>query len=112
MLTFIGIVVMLAVIVLWVVYENRRLWGHVARIRSRTERARRGHPRPIARTGRARGDERLAIEKQASDRVPAARRPTSKSFEIAMIVLSIICVIIVLIIVLATNIGNEFRPTV
>ena len=35
-----------------------------------------------------------------------------KSFEIAMIVISIICVIIVLIILLATNIGNEFRPTV
>ncbi len=35
-----------------------------------------------------------------------------KSFEIAMIVISIICVIVVLIIVLATGIGNEFRPTV
>jgi hypothetical protein len=36
----------------------------------------------------------------------------SKSFEAAMIVLSIICVIVVLIIVLGTSIGNEFRPTV
>jgi hypothetical protein len=36
----------------------------------------------------------------------------SKSFEVAMIVLSIICVIVVLIIVLGTSIGNEFRPTV
>jgi hypothetical protein len=35
-----------------------------------------------------------------------------KSFELAMIVISIICVIVVLIIVLATSIGNEFRPTV
>jgi branched-subunit amino acid ABC-type transport system permease component len=35
-----------------------------------------------------------------------------KTFELAMIAISIICVIIVLIIVLATNIGNEFRPTV
>ena len=35
-----------------------------------------------------------------------------KSFELAMIVISIICIIIVLVIVLATNIGNEFRPTV
>jgi hypothetical protein len=35
-----------------------------------------------------------------------------KSFEVAMIVISIICVIIVLVIVLATSIGNEFRPTV
>jgi hypothetical protein len=36
----------------------------------------------------------------------------SKGFEVAMIVLSIICVIVVLIIVLATSIGTEFRPTV
>jgi hypothetical protein len=35
-----------------------------------------------------------------------------KSFEVAMIVISIICVIVVLIIILATNLGNEFRPTV
>jgi len=35
-----------------------------------------------------------------------------KSFEVAMIVLSIICIVIVLVILLATNIGNEFRPTV
>lgn len=35
-----------------------------------------------------------------------------KSFELAMLALSILCVIIVLVIVLFTNIGNEFRPTV
>lgn len=35
-----------------------------------------------------------------------------KSFEAAMVVLSIICVIIVLVIVLGTSWGNEFRPTV
>jgi hypothetical protein len=29
-----------------------------------------------------------------------------------MIVLSIVCIVIVLVILLATNIGNEFRPTV
>ncbi len=34
-LTWIGILVMVAVIVAWVVYEDRRLWGHVARIRGR-----------------------------------------------------------------------------
>ena len=34
-----------------------------------------------------------------------------KSFEIAMLALSVVCTIIVLIIVLFTNIGNEFRPT-
>jgi hypothetical protein len=35
-LTWIGIVVMVAVIVAWVVYEDRRLWRHVARIRGRS----------------------------------------------------------------------------
>jgi hypothetical protein len=35
-----------------------------------------------------------------------------KSFEIGMLVFSIICVIVVLVIVLGTSIGNEFRPTV
>ena len=35
-----------------------------------------------------------------------------RSFELAMIAISIICAIVVLVIVLATGIGNEFRPTV
>jgi len=35
-----------------------------------------------------------------------------RGFEIALIVISIICAVIVLIIVLGTDIGNEFRPTV
>ena len=35
-----------------------------------------------------------------------------KSFEMAMLAFSIICAIVVLVIVLFTNIGNEFRPTV
>ena len=35
-----------------------------------------------------------------------------KGFEIAMLAISIICVIIVLIIVLGTDLGDEFRPTV
>jgi uncharacterized membrane protein YvbJ len=34
----------------------------------------------------------------------------NKNFERAMIVLSIICVIVVLVIVLATGLGTEFRP--
>jgi hypothetical protein len=34
-----------------------------------------------------------------------------KSFETAVLAISIICTIIVLVIVLFTNIGNEFRPT-
>jgi hypothetical protein len=35
-----------------------------------------------------------------------------KSFELAMLAISIVCAIIVLIIVLATGLGTEFRPTV
>jgi hypothetical protein len=35
-----------------------------------------------------------------------------KAFEMAMIAISVLCVIIVLVIVLFTNMGNEFRPTV
>ena len=36
----------------------------------------------------------------------------SKRFEVVMLLLSLACVIAVLIIVLFTNLGNEFRPTV
>jgi hypothetical protein len=36
----------------------------------------------------------------------------SRTFELFMLGLAILCVIVVLIIVLATNIGDEFRPTV
>ena len=35
----------------------------------------------------------------------------SRTFERVMLGLSILCIIIVLIILLATDIGNEFRPT-
>ena len=35
-----------------------------------------------------------------------------KAFELAVLAISILCAIIVLIIVLFTNLGNEFRPTV
>jgi hypothetical protein len=35
----------------------------------------------------------------------------SRSFEMAMLGISILLAIIVLVIVLFTNIGNEFRPT-
>jgi hypothetical protein len=34
-----------------------------------------------------------------------------KGFEMALLAISILCVIVVLVIVLFTNIGNEFRPT-
>jgi hypothetical protein len=35
-----------------------------------------------------------------------------RTFEVAVLALSVLCAIIVLIIVLFTGIGNEFRPTV
>ena len=35
-----------------------------------------------------------------------------KAFELGMLIFSIVCVVIVLIIVLGTDIGNEFRPKV
>ena len=35
-----------------------------------------------------------------------------KGFELGMLAISILCVVIVLVIVLFTNIGTEFRPTV
>jgi hypothetical protein len=34
-----------------------------------------------------------------------------KSFEYAMLAICIVMAIVVLVVVLATNIGNEFRPT-
>jgi hypothetical protein len=34
-----------------------------------------------------------------------------KGFEVAMLAISILCAIIVIVVVLFTNIGNEFRPT-
>jgi hypothetical protein len=35
----------------------------------------------------------------------------SRSFEMTMLAISVICAIVVLVIVLFTNIGVEFRPT-
>ncbi len=34
-----------------------------------------------------------------------------RSFELALLAIAIICVIVVLIIVLGTDLGDEFRPT-
>jgi hypothetical protein len=36
----------------------------------------------------------------------------NKNFERAMLILSILCVIVVLVILLATGLGTEFRPKV
>ena len=40
------------------------------------------------------------------------RETHSRRFELVMIGLSILCIIVVLFIVLATSLGTEFRPTV
>jgi hypothetical protein len=40
------------------------------------------------------------------------RQTHVKSFEVAVLAISILCAIIVLVIVLFTGAGNEFRPTV
>jgi hypothetical protein len=39
------------------------------------------------------------------------RQTHVRSFEVAMLAIAIICVIVVLIIVLGTDLGDEFRPT-
>jgi hypothetical protein len=40
------------------------------------------------------------------------RQTHVKSFELAVLAISVLCAIIVLVIVLFTGLGNEFRPTV
>jgi len=40
------------------------------------------------------------------------RQTHVKAFELAMLAISVACMIIVLIIVLFTSLGNEFRPTI
>jgi hypothetical protein len=39
-----------------------------------------------------------------------SRQTHVRTFELAMLALSILCIVIVLVIVLFTNIGTEFRP--
>ena len=53
----------------------------------------------------------MAVERRRQIEFPPLQTHV-KSFEIAMIVISIICIVVMLFIILATNIGNEFRPTV
>ena len=99
-LTWIGIVVMVAVIVAWVLYEDRRLWGHVARIqargagvpRSRRPRSRRDR---TPRGGLARGRE-ITWQSSATRQIEFPPLQTHvKGFEIAMIVISIICIVVI-----------------
>jgi branched-subunit amino acid ABC-type transport system permease component len=53
----------------------------------------------------------MAIQRRRQIEFPPLQTHV-KGFELAMIAISIICIVIVLVILLATNIGNEFRPTV
>ena len=53
----------------------------------------------------------MAVERRRQIEFPPLQTHV-KTFEIAMIAISIICIVVMLVIILATNIGNEFRPTV
>ena len=107
-LTWVGIVVMVAVLVAWVVYENRRLIQAAAWASRRPSRRQPDRRRSPAEWETFDDQQR---KQQAADRVPAAP-DAREGFEYAMLAISIICAIVVLVIVLFTNIGNEFRPTV
>ena len=108
-LTWLGIVVMLVVLVAWVVYENRRLIQAVA-----------GFGGPIESDGWASRPSPEEWETPTMINNGSSKRQIEflplqthkKSFEIAMLAISILCAIVVLVIVLFTNIGTEFRPTV
>ena len=95
-LTWIGIAVMVAVLVYWVIWENRRLMaftpdgtGDPAQVRARN---------PM--------DEHNRYPK-----FPPLQTH-SRKFELVMLGLSIACMIIVLAIILFTDLGTEFRPKV
>ena len=99
-LTWIGIAVHgRSSCVAWTLYENRRLVTYaMARVSGGT---------PTAR-GRGRGVEAGMNGKQIEF---PEKQTHVKAFEYAMLAISIICAIIVLVIVLGTDIGVEFRPT-
>ena len=104
-LTWIGIIVMVVAIVAWMVYEDRRLRGH-----ARGSASGRSRSSPAATT-----DERrplMASQGRAAGVRSGSRRcrRTTSGFELAMLALSVICMIVVLVIVLFTGLGNEFRP--
>jgi hypothetical protein len=53
----------------------------------------------------------MAIQKRRQIEFPPLQTH-KRSFEVTMIVLSIICVIVVLVIVLGTDLGTEYRPKI
>ena len=101
-LTWLGIVVTILVLIGWIVYENRRLITYAAtRARGGTEEAASARRR------------RSGVEAMNGKQIEFPEKQTHvKGFEYGMIVFSIICIIVVLIVVFATDIGVEFRPTV
>ena len=107
-LTWLGIVVMVAVLVAWVLYENRRLIAAVAGYGGPTSPA--GGPRPSPAEWETRKMINNGSSKRQIEFLPLQTH--KKSFELAMLAISILCAIVVLVIVLFTNIGTEFRPTV
>ena len=100
---------MVAVLVAWVVYENRRLIQAVAGFGGPIEPGGRATA-PARRSGRHRTMINNGSSKRQIEFLPLQTH--KKSFEYAMLAISILCAIVVLVIVLFTNIGNEFRPTV
>ncbi len=89
-LTWLGIFVTLAVLVAWVVYENRQLVRHVARLRRSEDRTQRTTASAARRSGR-----HAMInngQRQAADRVPRPCRLTSRASSSAMLAISILCV--------------------
>ena len=108
-LTWLGIVVMVLVLVAWVVYENRRLIQAVAGWGGDRESSGRATA-PARRSGRHANMINNGSSKRQIEFLPLQTH--KKSFEYAMLAISILCAIVVLVIVLFTNIGTEFRPTV
>ena len=101
-LTWVGIVFMVVALIAWIVYENRRLIAYALGTAVATTR----------RTSRSPGstpDARGSRADMSGKQIEFPPKQTHvKSFEIAMLAISIICVVIVLIIVL----GHRHRRRV
>ena len=106
-LTWVGIVVTMLALVAWVVWREPAAGSGMSPNRRRpatdewtTATARRSGRHPMTNNGSG----------KKADRVPAAA-DSQQELRVAMLAISILCAIVVLVIVLFTNIGNEFRPT-
>ncbi len=101
-LTWLGIAVMVLVFVAWIVYREP-----AADCLRREQRAEPRHRTATTARNTITGRQRMSRQIEFPP-----NQTHKKSFEMAMLAFSIICAIVVLVIVLFTNIGNEFRPTV